>query len=280
MTNKPDDRKAPVTDSSTVHTDERDGVLVITIDRPKVRNAIDGATARALAAAVDHLDARDDLVVGVLTGAGGTFSAGMDLKAFAAGDTPIIPGRGLAGITRAQIKTPLIAAVEGYALGGGTEIALACDMIVAARNATFGQTEVHYGLVPPEGGIVRLPERIPRNIAMELLLTGDPLPAERAEQLGLVNHLTEPGQALNQALELAARIAHNAPLSIAAVKRTVNERTAFRDQDAFREQDQIVAPVLASRDAQEGAHAFAENAHPTGKADDARPDDRVSTGSA
>ncbi|MEV6028016.1 crotonase/enoyl-CoA hydratase family protein [Streptomyces sp. NPDC052036] len=250
------------TDTPTVHTEQRDGIFVITIDRPEARNAINGATAHALAAAIDELDARDDLVVGILTGAGGVFSAGMDLKAFAAGDTPVIPGRGFAGITRTQINAPLIAAVEGYALGGGTEMALACDMIVAARNATFGQTEVHYGIVPPEGGMVRLPERIPRNIALELLLTGDPLPAERAEQLGLVNLLTEPGAALTGALELADRVAHNAPLAITAVKRVVNERTAFRDQDALSEQDQIVAPVLASQDAREGARAFAEKRSP------------------
>jgi enoyl-CoA hydratase len=250
------------TNTPSVRTEEHDGTLVITIDRPEARNAIDGATARALADAIDHLDARDDLTVGILTGAGGVFSAGMDLKAFAAGDTPIVPGRGFAGVTRAEIKTPLIAAVEGYALGGGTEMALACDIIVAARDATFGQTEVHYGIVPPEGGIVRLPERIPRNIALELLLTGDPLPAERAERFGLVNHLTEPGEALTRALELAARIAHNAPLAVAAVHRVVNERTAFGDQEAFHEQDRIVAPVLASEDAKEGARAFAEKRPP------------------
>ncbi|MFF2808112.1 crotonase/enoyl-CoA hydratase family protein [Streptomyces sp. NPDC058000] len=252
----------PTIDAPTVHTGEHDGILVITIDRPKVPNAVDGATARALADAFDQLDARDDLVVGVLTGAGGTFSAGMDLKAYAAGDTPVIPGRGFAGLTRSQPRTPLIAAVEGWALGGGTEMALACDLIVAAQNATFGLTEVTFGLVPPEGGIVRLPERIPRNIALEILLTGEPLPAARAEQLGLVNHLTPPGQALDKALELAHRIARNAPLSIAAVKRAVNERTAYRDQDAFRQQDQLVAPVLASHDAQEGAYAFAEKRSP------------------
>lgn len=252
----------PTSDAPTVHTEERDGVFVITIDRPNVRNAVDGATARALADAFDQLDARDDLMVGVLTGAGGTFSAGMDLKAFAAGDTPVIPGRGFAGLTRTQLRTPLIAAVEGWALGGGTEMALACDLIVAAQDATFGLTEVTFGLVPPEGGIVRLPERIPRNIAVEILLTGDPLPAERAHQLGLVNHITPPGEALTRAVELAHRIARNAPLSIAAVKRAVNERTAYGDQDAFRQQDQLVAPVLASHDAQEGAHAFAEKRSP------------------
>ncbi|MFH8631497.1 crotonase/enoyl-CoA hydratase family protein [Streptomyces lydicus] len=250
------------TGTPAVRTEERDGVFVITIDRPQARNAVDGATARALAAAIDELESRDDLLVGILTGANGVFSAGMDLKAFAKGDTPVIEGRGFGGVTRTDIKTPLIAAVEGYALGGGTEMALACDMIVAARNATFGQTEVHYGIVPPEGGMVRLPERIPRNIALELLLTGDPLPAERAEQLGLVNHLTEPGEALTQALELAHRVAQNAPLAITAVKRVVNERTALRDIDALREQDQYVTPVLASMDAKEGARAFAEKRNP------------------
>jgi enoyl-CoA hydratase len=252
----------PGPDAPTVQTEEQDGVLIITIDRPKARNAVDGATARALTDAFDQLDSRDDLLVGVLTGTGGAFSAGMDLKAYARGDTPIIPGRGFAGLTRTQLRTPLIAAVEGWALGGGTEMALACDLIVAAQDATFGLTEVTFGLVPPEGGIVRLPERIPRNIALEVLLTGDPLPAERAQQLGLVNHITPPGQALDKAVELAHRIARNAPLSIAAVKRAVNERTAYGDEDAFRQQDQLVAPVLASHDAQEGAHAFAEKRSP------------------
>ncbi|MEU2583633.1 crotonase/enoyl-CoA hydratase family protein [Streptomyces avermitilis] len=252
----------PTTGAPTVRTEEQDGVLVITIDRPKVRNAVDGATARALADAFDQLDSNDDLMVGVLTGAGGTFSAGMDLKAFAKGDTPVLPGRGFGGLTRTQLRAPLVAAVEGWALGGGTEMALACDLIVAAEDATFGLTEVTFGLVPPEGGIVRLPERIPRNIAVEILLTGDPLPAERAHQLGLVNHLTPPGETLAKAVELAHRIARNAPLSIAAVKRAVNERTAYGDQDAFRQQDQLVAPVLASHDAQEGAHAFAEKRPP------------------
>lgn len=250
------------TDTPTVRTEEIDGTFVITIDRPEARNAINEATAKDLAAAIDCLEARDDLRVGILTGACGVFSAGMDLKAFAAGDRPIVEGRGFAGITRARIRTPLIAAVEGYALGGGTEMALACDMIVAARNATFGQTEVRYGIVPPEGGMVRLPERIPRNIALELLLTGEPLPAERAARLGLVNELTEPGQALKRAVELGSSIARNAPLAVAAVKRVLDERQAFSDQDAFIEQDRLVAPVLASHDAREGAHAFAERRPP------------------
>jgi enoyl-CoA hydratase len=262
MTNTPATSVVSTSDAPTVQTREHDGVLVITINRPDVRNAVDGATAKALAKALDELDARGDLAVGVLTGAGGAFSAGMDLKAYARGDTPIIPGRGFAGLTRARPRTPLIAAVEGWAIGGGTEMALACDLIVAAQNATFGLFEVTHGLVPPEGGIVRLPEHIPRNIALELLLTGDPLPAARAEQLGLVNHLTAPGEALDRAVELAARIARNAPLAVAAIKRAVNERTAFDDQEAFCEQDRIVAPVLASQDAKEGARAFAEKRPP------------------
>jgi enoyl-CoA hydratase len=249
-------------DAATVQTHAADGVFVITINRPKVRNAVDGATARALAEAFDQLDARDDLAVGVLTGAGGTFSAGMDLKAYAAGDTPVIPGRGFAGLTRARPRTPLIAAVEGWAIGGGTEMALACDLVVAAQDATFGLFEVTHGLVPPEGGIVRLPERVPRNIALELLLTGDPLPAVRAEQVGLVNHLTAPGKALDRAVELATRIAGNAPLAVAAIKRALTERTAFDDKGAFSQQDQIIAPVLSSADAQEGARAFAEKRRP------------------
>src|ERR1700754_69632 len=227
----------PTFDDGTVQTRELDGILVITINRPRVRNAVDGATARALADAFDQLDTRDDLLVGVLTGSGGAFSAGMDLKAYAAGDTPIVPGRGFAGLTRARPRAPLIAAVEGWAIGGGTEMALACDLIVAAQDATFGLFEVTHGLVPPEGGIVRLPERIPHNIAMELLLTGDPLPAVRAGQLGLVNHLTAPGGALDRAVELATRIAHNAPLAVRAVKRAVTECTGIDDQDAFRQQD-------------------------------------------
>jgi enoyl-CoA hydratase len=262
MTNTAAPSAAPTSDAPSVQTQQHDSVLVITINRPEVRNAIDGDTARALAEAFDQLDARADLAVGVLTGAAGTFSAGMDLKAYAAGDTPVLPGRGFAGLTRARPHTPLIAAVEGWAIGGGTEIALACDLIVAAQDATFGLFEVTHGLVPPEGGIVRLPDRIPRNIALELLLTGNPLTAVRAEQLGLVNHLTRPGEALNYAVELATRIARNAPLAVAAIKRAVTERTAFDDQDAFRQQDQIVAPVLTSQDAQEGARAFAEKRRP------------------
>lgn len=204
------------TGTATVQTEEHDGIFVITIDRPEARNA------------VDRLESRDDLRVGTLTGTDGVFNAGMDLKAFAAGDTPVVEGRSFAGITRARTTTPLIAAVEGYALGGGTEMALACDMIVATRDATFGQTEVHYDIVPPEGGMVRLPERIPRNIA----------------------------------LELAALVVRNAPLAVAAVKRVVTERTAFRDEDAFVEQDRIVAPVLGSHDAKEGARAFTERRSP------------------
>jgi enoyl-CoA hydratase len=262
MTNTPATSTAPTSDAPSVQTQQHDGVLVITINRPKVRNAIDGVTARALAAALDELDARGDLAVGVLTGAGGAFSAGMDLKAYAAGDSPVLPGRGFAGLTRARPHTPLIAAVEGWAIGGGTEMALACDLIVAAQDATFGLFEVTHGLVPPEGGIVRLRERIPRNIALELLLTGGPLTAVRAEELGLVNHLTQPGEALNHAVELATRIARNAPLAVAAIKRAVTERTAFGDQEAFRQQDRIVAPVLASEDAHEGARAFAEKRTP------------------
>jgi len=175
-------------------------VQVITINRPAVRNALNQAVAVGVAAAVDELDADDDLRAGVLTGAGGTFSAGMDLKAFLAGESPAIAGRGLCGITQAPPRKPLIAAVEGWALAGGCEVALACDLIVAAEDARFGIPEVKRGLVAAAGGLLRLPRRIPAAIALEMALTGDPISAQDAHRYGLVNHLTAAGAALTGAL--------------------------------------------------------------------------------
>ena len=173
-----------------------DGVLTMTINRPEQRNAVNHEVAEQLAAALEMLDADPELSAGVLTGAGGTFSAGMDLKAFARGEFPIVPGRGFGGLTRARVTKPLVAAVEGWAVGGGFELALACDLIVAAKDARFGFPEVTRGLVASEGGLVRLPRRLPYHIAVRILLTGDPLPADQAEKYGLVDELTEPGQAL------------------------------------------------------------------------------------
>jgi enoyl-CoA hydratase len=247
---------------ATVLSERRDGVLTITIDRPAQKNAINREVAEELAAALDTFDADPALLVGVLTGAGGTFSAGMDLKGFARGEWPTVPGRGFAGITRAVVRKPLIAAVEGWALGGGFEMALACDLIIAAENATFGSPEVTWGIVAPEGGMVRLPHRIPYHAAVRLLLTGEPLPAAEARRYGLVHELTAPGGALEKAHELAARIAKNAPLAVAAVKEVLRATQGMNDSDAFARQDQICAGVLSSEDAHEGALAFTEKREP------------------
>ncbi|OBC15402.1 enoyl-CoA hydratase [Mycobacterium sp. 852013-50091_SCH5140682] len=239
-----------------------DGVLTITMNRPAQRNAINHDVAVALGAALDRLDADPAVAVGVLTGAGGTFSAGMDLKAFAGGQTPVLPGRGLGGLTRAVVAKPLIAAVEGWALGGGFELALACDLIVAAENATFGFPEVKRGLIAGEGGAVRLPHRLPHHLAMRLLLTGDPITAPVAQQYGLVADLAATGSALSAAQALAARIAMNAPLALASVKQVVRETQALPEGEAFIRQDEIAAPLLRSDDAREGAVAFAEKRSP------------------
>ncbi len=242
---------------------ERGGaVQVITINRPQARNALDAAVARGVAAAVDELDGSDELRAAVLTGAGGFFSAGMDLKAFLRGETPAIEGRGLCGITRTPPRKPLVAAVEGWALAGGFELVLACDLVVAARTARFGVPEVTRGLVAAAGGALQLPRRVPRALAMELLLTGQPVDAPRAAAMGLVNRLTDEGGALAGALELAGAVAANAPLAVqvsAALARGSADRT---DGEGWSWQDELVAPVLAGEDAREGAAAFAEKRRP------------------
>lgn len=244
--------------TETVQLDDADGVLVITISRPQARNALNAEVAHAVAAALDSLDTRDDLSVGVLTGGGGTFCAGMDLKAFLAGESPSIPGRGLAGLTQAPPAKPLVAAVEGYALAGGCELALACDLVVAADNARFGLPEVKRGLVAAAGGLLRLPRRIPYQVAMELALTGAFLDAPRAYELGLVNRLTEPGGALAAARELAGIIAANGPLAVRASKYVVSHAGEWPADEFWERQDAIVGPVFTSEDAREGALAFAE----------------------
>ncbi len=242
---------------------ERDGgVLVITITRPQARNALNGAAARGIAAAVDFLDDSADLTVGILTGAGGTFSSGMDLKGFLTGDVPLVEGRGLAGITITPPRKPLIAAVEGYALAGGCEVALACDLIVAARDARFGLPETKRALVAGGGGLLRLPQRIPPGIAMEYALTGDPFDAEEAARWGLVNRLTEPGDALAAARDLAARIAANGPLAVRATKEIITHGRAWPADEWWSRQQELLNPVFASEDAQEGARAFAEKRQP------------------
>jgi enoyl-CoA hydratase len=238
------------------------GVLVITIDRPAVRNAIDAAVARGIAAAVDRLDGDPALAVGVLTGAGGTFCSGFDLRAFLRGESAQIEGRGFGGLVERLPRKPLIAAVEGWALAGGCELALACDLVVAAENASFGLPEVKRGLVAAAGGLIRLPRRLPYHIAMEYGLTGRPLPATRAAELGLVNLLTATGEALAGAVGLAREIAANGPLAVQATLEIVRTSMDDAEKDAFARQREIVAPVFASADAREGALAFREKRPP------------------
>ena len=238
------------------------GVLEIEIDRPQARNAVNGEVAEGIAAALERLDAEGELRVGILTGAGGTFCSGMDLKAFVTGERPWAGDRGFAGITQRAAEKPLIAAVEGYALAGGFEIALACDLIVAGRDARFGIPEVKRGLVAAAGGLFRLPQRIPYHLAMELALTGDPIGAERAADVGIVNRLVEPGEALAGARELAAQIVRNAPLALAASKTVVQRAREWTEAEAWDEQGRIAGGVFGSEDAQEGAKAFAEKREP------------------
>jgi enoyl-CoA hydratase/carnithine racemase len=255
-----------VTDSEVLT--ERDGaILVITLNRPKARNAVNGALARGLAAAVDTLDGDPALAVGVLTGAGGSFCSGMDLKAFLAGELPSVEGRGFAGITVVPPDKPVIAAVEGYALAGGCEIALACDLIVAAQDAKFGLPEAKRSLVAGAGGLLRLPQRIPRAIAMEYALTGEFFSAEDAHTWGMVNRLTDPGEALAGALELARKITESGPLAVRATKKIVRDGGDWPAEERWARQQEIMGPVMTSADAREGALAFAEKRAPvwTGK---------------
>ena len=252
--------------SDEVLVERRGAVQVITINRPQVRNALNSAVAAGVAAAVDELDASPELRVGVLTGAGGTFSAGMDLKAWLQGDTPAIEGRGLCGITVTPPRKPLIGAVEGWALAGGFELLLACDLVVAARTAKLGVPEVKRSLVARAGAALLLPRRVPMAIALELLLTGEPFGAERAAQVGLVNRLTEEGGALAGALELAATIAANGPLAVAATKRIAQGTNDWTLEAGWDRQTEIAAPVFSSEDAKEGATAFTEKRAPIWKA--------------
>ncbi|MCW0213226.1 MAG: crotonase/enoyl-CoA hydratase family protein [Pseudonocardia sp.] len=238
------------------------GVLVVTIDRPKARNAVNTGVATGIAEAMERLDADPELRVGILTGAGGTFCAGMDLKAFVRGEKPIVEGRGFAGLVERGPDKPLIAAVEGYALAGGFEIVLGCDLIVAAETATFGIPEVKRGLVAAGGGLLRLPKRIAYHQAMELALLGNHIPATRAYELGLVNRLVPEGTALEAALTLAAEISANGPLAVAASKKIVANVFAWAEDEMWERQNEISAPASSSQDAREGAIAFAEKRPP------------------
>lgn len=248
-----------------VLTEQHDGTLVITLNRPEAKNAVNLALAESLAAAIDELESNDALRVGVLTGAGGSFCSGMDLKAFVSGETPYVEGRGFAALTEYRAAKPIIAAVEGYALAGGFELAISCDMIVAASDSKFGIPEAKRGLAAAAGGLVKLPKQIPSRIAMELALTGDFISAERAYELGLINRISESGAALAGALELSAKIAANGPLAVAASLQAVAGAQDWNSDEMFARQAELVDPVFSSEDAIEGATAFAEKRAPNWK---------------
>ncbi len=251
-----------VSPSGKVLVDVDEGLVTITINRPEARNAIDRDVSYEVCAAVDHLDARDELRVGILTGAGGNFCSGMDLKAFVRGEATRVEGRGLLGIALTPPVKPLIAAVEGYCLAGGFEATLACDLMVASRAATFGLPEAKRGLAAAAGGLIRLPRAIPPRIAMEIALTGDHVDPKLLYRHGLINALTEPGEALAVATELARRITANAPMSVAVSKQVINLQRDWTTQESFERQQELTGPVLASADAKEGATAFAEKRAP------------------
>ncbi|HKU38963.1 MAG TPA: crotonase/enoyl-CoA hydratase family protein [Polyangiales bacterium] len=240
----------------------RDNVLVLTLNRPEAKNAFNAALSQALSAALDRFETDPALRVGVLTGAGGSFCAGMDLKALLKGEQSSTEQRGGFGILAKPPNKPLIAAVEGYAVAGGMELALSCDLIVATHDAKFGLPEVKRGLVAVGGGLFRLPKRIPYHVTMELALTGDLISAERARELGLLTQVVQPGAALDAALALAQRIAQNGPLAVAATKQILAKAYEWTEESAWKEQHKIARPALRSSDAKEGARAFAEKRAP------------------
>lgn len=249
---------------TVIETGRRDGVAIVTLNRPEARNAVNGELAQAMEATLDDLEEDGEVQAVVLTGAGGTFCAGADLKTVArGGGAELATARGgFAGIVTRRFPKPLIAAVNGPALAGGFEIVLACDLVVAAEGATFGLPEVKRGLFAAAGGLIRLPKRIPLALAAEVALTGDPLDATRAAALGLVNRVVPPDEVIDAALELARRIAANGPLAVRNTLTMVREAPELREEDAWARNNALALEVFASKDAIEGATAFAEKRAP------------------
>lgn len=250
--------------SDEVLVEARDNILIVTLNRPEAKNAATKQLSEDVAAAMDRLDSDDSLRVGIITGAGGTFCSGMDLKGFLRGETPFVAGRGFAGLTEAPPQKPLIAAVNGYALAGGFEIMLACDLVVANKDAKFGIPEAKRGLAAAAGGLVRLPRQIPPRLAMELALTGDFITAARAYEMGLINRVTD-GDALDAALELAASITANGPLAVAASKRVITQSREWSEADIWKKQGETLGTLFMTEDAREGAAAFAQKRKPEWK---------------
>ena len=247
----------------TVHFEARDHVAVLTLDRPEARNAVNHELAADLESAIDRLEADDSLWMGVLAGAGPAFCAGADLKAVASGRANLSTDRGgFAGIVRRKRTKPIIAAVEGPALAGGFEIVLSCDLVVAGTDARFGIPEVKRSLIANAGGLIRLPRVLPRNLAMEMALTGEPISAETAHRHGVVNRLVDPGGALDAALSLAAEIGANAPLAVRASRQVIVEAGLLDDDTAFALSAEASRAVFRSEDFQEGPRAFIEKRPP------------------
>jgi len=253
-----------MSEQDRVLTETRGHVLAITINRPEARNAFDAASARALEAAIDRLDDEDDLFVGVITGAGGNFSAGADLKAAARGERAATR-RGGFGMFAKPPRKPVIAAVEGYAVGGGFELCLSCDLIVAARTARFGLPEVRHNVVAVGGGLFRLPRRMPYHLVMELALTGEFKDADYFHRLGVVNRVVETGQALEAAVAWAQALLVNGPTALAASKEIVQHSGDWTDEEAWSAQMQYARRALESEDRTEGLAAFAEKRRPVWK---------------
>ena len=243
---------------SAVLTERRGRVMVITLNRPEAMNAINGALSEGLWSAVQELDSDSGLTAGVVTGAGKGFCSGMDLKAFSRGEDI---GPMLEFVQNGAAK-PLVGAIEGFALAGGLELALSCDLLVAARGAKLGIPEVGVGLFAAGAGLFRLPGRVGYGTAMEMAITGDPITAEEAADHGLVSRLTEPGEALGAALVLAERIARNAPLAVAASKQLIRATQGATEEELWKIQRPHMATVWKSGDAKEGPRAFAEKRPP------------------
>lgn len=250
-------------DNETQLSVERHGAtLVISIDRPHLKNAMGMQASEEMSAALDLLDQDPGLTIGVITGNGGNFCTGADLKAAARGERPFTASRGGFGVVQKPPLKPLIAAVEGYAIGGGLEICLACDLVVASRDAKFGLPEVRSGVMAIGGGLFRLPKRVPRAFAMEVILGGQFYDASTFHRHGLVNRITEPGQALQEAKQWATALLDNAPLAMLCSKEIVDLSAHLPDEEAWRRQEPIARRVLESSDRAEGLAAFAEKRRP------------------